>query len=141
MNPIVLKIKRGDLIEALNTEVDLYGGGWFLDTETGDILLKSDGVDDLPEDLEDNPRFYSIEPISSRESFHIMEAFVENLGSSQIAERLEAVLKRPKPFRCFKDTLYDYPNLPEAWFAFEQKKLERLAEQWCEQNGIDVEWI
>jgi len=39
------------------------------------------------------------------------------------------------------DSVGFYLNLPEAWFVFEQKKLERLAEQWCEQKGIAVEWI
>jgi len=139
---MALKIKRDDLIEALTVRFDsLGGGGWFLDTETGAILLDADGAEDLPEDLEDNPRYQAIEPISSHESFRIMEVFVENLGDSREASRLADALHRPKPFRRFKDTLLDYPKLREAWFAFQNQEHARLAEAWCEENGIEVEWL
>jgi Uncharacterised protein family (UPF0158) len=138
---VFLNIKLEDLIEALTTNVDRLGGGWFLDTETGAILLDSDAIDDLPEDLEDNPRYLAIYPIPSHESFQIMEDFVANLGDTIDARRLADALNRPKPFRQFKDTLCDYSELREAWFAFEQKEYARLVEEWCEENRIKVEWV
>lgn len=137
---IFVKIKRDDLIEALTMNVDSLGGGWFLDTETGAVLLNSDAIDDLPEDLEDNPRYLAVYPVPSHESFQIMEDFVANLGDTKDARRLADALNRPKPFRRFKDTLCDYTELREAWFAFEQEEYARLAEEWCEENGIKVEW-
>lgn len=137
---IFVKINRDDLIEALTMNVDSLGGGWFLDTETGAILLNSDAIDDLPEDMEGNPRYLAIYPIPSHESFQIMEDFVANLGDTKDARSLADALNRPKPFRQFKDTLCDYTELREAWFAFEQKQHVRLAELWCEENGIKVEW-
>jgi hypothetical protein len=52
-----MKINLDDLTQAPTTRFDMEDGGFFLDTETGEILLKTDGIDegDLPEDLEDNP--------------------------------------------------------------------------------------
>jgi hypothetical protein len=50
-----LKINLDDMTQALTTRFDIVEGGFYLDTETGDILLSTEGLDDgdLPEDLED----------------------------------------------------------------------------------------
>jgi len=37
--------------------------------------------------------------------------------------------------------LHEHTNLSDAWYAFEQKELKRLAEEWCEENGIKAEWV
>jgi hypothetical protein len=140
---ISLKIKLDDITEALTTRFDIVEGGFFLDTETGDILLSTEGVDesDLPDDLEDNPRYRLIDPLASYESFQIMEDFVDSLGDTKEAVRLQEALNRRKPFRQFKDTLHEHTSLSDAWYAFEQKELKRLAEEWCEENGIKAEWV
>lgn len=138
---IDLTIKRDDLIQALSTDASGIGDGWFLDTETGSVLLDSDAINELPEDLEDNPRYLAIDPISSHESFSIMESFVTEFDDSKEAHRLTEALSHPKPFRQFKDTLFAYPALREAWFAYEQAAYTRLAEEWCEENGIKVTWV
>jgi hypothetical protein len=136
-----LKINRSHLIEALTTRFEMIEGGWYPDTETGQILLAGEGVDDMPEDLEDNPRYRPIEPISSHESFRIMEDFVERIENEEIAERLTEALRRRKPFRRFKDALLDFPDLRERWFEFEHKAHARYVEAWCEDEGIEAEWV
>lgn len=138
-----LKINLDDITQALTTRFDVVEGGFFLDTETGDILLSTEGLDedDLPEDLEDNPRYRLIAPLASHESFQIMEDFVGELGDTKEADRLRDALNRRKPFRQFKDTLHEHTNLSDAWYAFEQQELKRLAEEWCEENGIKAEWV
>jgi hypothetical protein len=139
---IPMKINLSDLTQALTTRFDMEEGGFFLDTETGDILLKTEGIDedDLPEDLEDNPRYLLIDPLDSHEAFQIMEDFVDNLGATTEADKLRDALNRRKPFRQFKDTLHEYTDLSDAWYAFEEKELARLAGEWCEVNGIEAEW-
>lgn len=138
-----LKINLDDITQALTTRFDIVEGGFYLDTETGDILLSTEGVDesDLPDDLEDSPRYRLIDPLASYESFQIMEDFVDSLGDTKEAVRLEDALNRRKPFRQFKDTLHDHTNLSDAWYAFEKQELTSLAEEWCEDNGIDAEWV
>lgn len=137
-----LKINLNDFTQALATRFDMEEGGYFLDTETGDILLKTEGLDDgdVPEDLEDNPRYLLIDPLESHESFQIMEDFVDSLGDIKDADRLRDALNRRKPFRQFKDTLHEHTDLSDEWYAFEQKELARLAGEWCEGNGIEAEW-
>ncbi|MGZ5051302.1 MAG: UPF0158 family protein [Methylobacter sp.] len=138
-----LKINLNDLTQALTTRFDMEEGGYFLDTETGDILLKTEGLDDgdVPDDLEDNPRYLLIDPLESHESFQIMEDFVDSLGDIKDADRLRDALNRRKPFRQFKDTLHEHTDLSDKWYAFEQKELARLAGEWCEENGIEGQWV
>jgi hypothetical protein len=69
-----------------------------------------------------------------------MEDFIDSLGDTKEADKLRDALNRRKPFRQFKDTLCDYPDLREAWFKFEQQALALLAGEWCEANGIEAEW-
>ncbi len=136
-----LKINRDDFVLALTFHVELSDGNSYLDTETGEILFTGDGAEEeTPQDLDDNLRYLWIEPIDARESFRIMEDFVASVGDTKAAARLTGALSRPKPFRRFKDALLDYPALRQAWFAFEGAARASLAQDWCEANGIEVEW-
>ena len=136
-----LKINPDDLIAALT-----FGSGgmsdanWYLDTETGAVLMTGDGADDTPEDIDDSPRYLFFEPIPSHESFGFMEDFVGSLSDRRCAEALSRALTGHKPFRRFKDALCEFPSVRDAWFAFERQAHLRLAKEWCEENGIAVEW-
>lgn len=136
-----LKINRTDFIFALTSDAGNCDEAWFLDTETGELWLNNDGVDEVPDGLEDNPRYLPIEAMASREKYQIMEDFVDELGDSRAAEALQAALNGRKPFRRFKDVLLDYPQLRDRWFAFEENRLNRLAEAWCDEQGLEVAWI
>jgi hypothetical protein len=136
-----LKINRTDFILALTSNAENWDEAWFLDKETGELWLNNDGVDEVPDDLEDNPRYRQIEAIAPHDAFQIMEDFVDELGDSPATEALQAALNGRKPFRRFKDALLDYPELRDRWFAFEETRLNRLAEAWCDEQGITVAWI
>lgn len=136
-----LKINRKDFILALTSNAEDWDEAWFLDKETGELWLNNDGVDEVPDDLEDNPRYLPIEAMASRDAFQIMEDFVDELGDSPEAEALQAALNGRKPFRRFKDALLDYPELRDSWFAFEETRLNRLAQEWCDEQGLAVAWI
>ncbi|MBI2310907.1 MAG: hypothetical protein HYU77_00175 [Betaproteobacteria bacterium] len=136
-----LKIKRDDLIDALTFRFELTEGAWYLDRETGDVLLKTEDLDDLPEDIEENPRYLEINAISSHEEFRIMEDFVATVEDIAAADRLGRALEGRKPFRRFKDALPDYPDLRERWFRFEEDAHAVLAAEWCEANDIEPEWV
>ncbi|MCQ8128458.1 UPF0158 family protein [Methylomonas rivi] len=136
-----LKINRTDFILALTSNAGDWDEAWFLDKETGELWLNNDGDDEVPDDLEDNPRYLPIEAMASRDAFQIMEDFVDELGDSPEAEALQAALNGRKPFRRFKDALLDYPELRDSWFAFEETRLNRLAQAWCDEQGLAVAWI
>lgn len=116
-------------------------GGYYLDTESGDILLDSDGVDDLPEDFPEHPRYLRVDPIESDEGYELMKAFVATVTDDKVAERLASALGGAKPFRRFKDALLDFPEWREAWFTYEQDAHGKLALTWCTDQGIEPEWV
>ncbi len=137
-----LKIDLQDFAVALTWHSDIYDSAHYLDTETGAVIFVSDGVDEdmIPPDLDDSPRYEPIETIEWRDSFRIMEDFVLTVQDAAMAARLDAALQRPKPFRRFKDALFDVPALCEAWFAFELDAQRRIGTAWCAARGIEVEW-
>lgn len=93
-------------LEDHNFEVHYY-----LDIKTGEIVTLTDlGIpeeDELRECIDkEEDRYIYIEPIDSRESFEIMERYIYQLPEGKSKNDLSEALKRRKPFRQFKDTLY-----------------------------------
>jgi hypothetical protein len=96
---IKLKIDLEEPINAMTFRMEMTGGGWYLDTETGAILLDCDaGDEELPEDLRDNPRYRWIDPIESRDGFTLMEDFIETVTDSKVRERLDEALGACRTF-------------------------------------------
>jgi hypothetical protein len=138
-----LKIDLQDFAMALAWNSFTHDSAHFLDTETGEVHFIGPGMDEdlIPPDFEDNPRSVRIDALESSEAFSIMEDFVEALGDTKMARRLAAALERPKPFRRFKDALFDDPALREAWFAFELEAHRQIGTRWCAGRGIEAEWV
>jgi len=138
--PKKLKIDFEELLLALEgcpgEEIETY-----LDTETGEILLLHDDLDEVEEireriEADLSERYRLIEPMDSRESFRIMEDFAVSLPESEIKSRLFDVLARGKPFRHFKDTVHSDLSLRDQWFAFRHDALAQYARDWLESIGI-----
>ena len=77
-----------------------------------------------------------IEPIPSYESFRIMEAFTE-LRSEKELQRLYRVLNGRHPFAGFR---YAAENLGiiQQWYDFKDQAEARMAEDWRNENGLEV---
>jgi Uncharacterised protein family (UPF0158) len=140
MEPRHLKIKLDDFLTALELALDGGDGGWFLDLQSGEILLAGDGAEVGLDDVDDDERYLMIGPIDSKTGFRMMEDFVAGISDAPAAERLGATLRGRKPFRAFQDALRDFPALRTAWFAFEKAAHRREADRWCAANGIVAEW-
>ncbi|GHT01146.1 hypothetical protein AGMMS49525_01100 [Bacteroidia bacterium] len=65
-----------------------------------------------------------IEPLESRESFVIMEDFVEQLPNGREKNRLIQALNGRKPFANFNNVIHN-SKYRENWFDFRQKELEK----------------
>ncbi|MFD2274077.1 UPF0158 family protein [Undibacterium arcticum] len=102
--------------------------------------LSATALTTLRKNIEEDPRYLWIEPIDSHESYRIMEDFIATVDAPNASARLAHAIEGAKPFRRFRDALYDFPSLREAWFAFENAAHIRLTETWCEENGIDADW-
>lgn len=90
----------------------------------------ADWQDDI-DTVTNNPDDYmAIEPMSSRESFALMEQFVNELPAGSAQERLRYTLTQPKPFRRFKDTVDSMGDYRQQWFTFrDAKTVEWLRDQ------------
>jgi len=147
-----IKIDTESLIMAL--EDHNYSFDYYLDLKNGKVvMLTRDMFDeelDDPVDLdgynrelvENNPdRFIYIEPIESHESFGIMENFTLTLADDIIKRKLSIALSKPKPFRNFKDELYNYPEVQKDWYKFYEDEMTKIAYMWLESNNIIAELI
>lgn len=135
-----LAIDPDGLIEALTFSMDASGAAWYLDRETGDVLLDHEDGDEMPEGFEDDPRYLHIEALPSHVEYGVMEDFLETLPAGRIAEALARALAGRKPFRHFKDALFDYPDVRQTWFTFRDAAYLGLAAEWCEEHGIEPVW-
>jgi len=134
-----LTIDAGELILAMHSNVD-FDATWYLDKESGEVLLDRDENGEVIEAMADDPRYLRIELIPSHEAFGVMEDFVDELDDELVAQKLSQALSGRKPFRAFKDALFDFPEVRVAWFAFEEEADLRRAREWCENHGIIAEW-
>ncbi|MCX7048417.1 MAG: UPF0158 family protein [Candidatus Sumerlaeota bacterium] len=118
-----------------------------LDKETGDVipLMEYDTLEDekeIREKIEAEPeRYPAIEPLSSSEGYRIMEDFVTSLPQSENKEALWNALQGKKPFRGFKDALFDMGSLREQWFAFHDAAMREYVKNELLHLGIEAEFI
>ncbi len=139
--PIKLKIDLGDLIFAMQNRDSWYDQ--YLDLKDGEIRLAEDkeGGDAFigEEEIESNPgRFLPIETFPSNDGFRLMEEFIEGVENKKIQEKLIKAISGGKPFRNFKDALPEFPEIREAWFKFEEKRMKEYALEWLKDNDIEI---
>ncbi len=116
---------------------------YYLDTETGDILLIHEDLDDAEEVRELiesglGERFRLIEPLESRDRFRIMENFVLSLPESRLKTRLSDALSRNKPFRHFRDIVQEDLAVRDQWFTFQNQALAQHARDLLASLGIEA---
>lgn len=122
----------------------LCGSKVFLHRETGDIITIRD-VDlflDETDPWEDDRRKVDVErdkylefnPMESRESYQIMQDFIDQLDDGRLADRLFNAIQKKRPFANFKAEIDHSGPYREMWFHFrDQCYLEWTREQWEEQ--------
>jgi hypothetical protein len=109
----------------------------FIHQKTGELvsIVDPDQIDDddelWKEEIEKvkDKNFIEIEPMTSTESFEVMEDFVNTLDEGPTKIRLETALEGKKPFANFKFQI-DNSEYRQSWFAFKDEKyIEWLADQ------------
>jgi hypothetical protein len=119
----------------------------FVNTDTLEYtsVLDMDDMDDFgfwDEELEkiENTwkRFITIEKMSSRKGFQIMEGFVDELGDGYFKENLIKILNRKSPFANFKAEV-ESSEFREQWFAFRNAAYVEYVEEELEMNDVAFE--
>jgi hypothetical protein len=129
-----LTVDLDGVMEALDShDPDLI---WVLDLESGEVVCfaEEERREDPEEPWEDPDRYLGIHPIESHERFDFMADFVDDLPAGKPRAALEPCLRRRHPFRAFRDTLQEYPQVREAWFKYHDGCIRSLAMAWLEEN-------
>jgi predicted nucleotidyltransferase len=102
---------------------------WWFDPRTGDVEPWFESS--LQEGDEPESRgLIWIEPVDSSESYGDLEDFTAQVRDHRARDLLERAISGRGAFRRFKDTLFDFPELREAWFAFHDARMEQRALEW-----------
>ena len=136
-----LKLDMDELCLAM--EDASYEHGYYLDIETGEILLLSENmgedVDSLKERIEDDPdRYEQIPKAESYEGYHDMQDFIATVSDEHIAEVLDTAIQGKGAFRRFKDALLRFPGERERWFEFKKESMQSRASKWLSDIGVTL---
>ena len=128
------KVALGELAAALEDHADEHS--WWLDPQTGEVVLWSDYFDEEDEPDAETRGLRPIDPIPSREAYQDMQDFIERVRNPQARDLLERAIAGRGAFRRFKDTLFEFPELRESWFRFHDARFERRAIRWLLDEGL-----
>lgn len=135
-----MKVKLSDIIDAIDF-TDQYTE-YFLDKETGEVLMVNDMVMSTSEKEEiydqlDEHGFYRLPAQRDIDDYRSMEDFISELPSPA-AEKLSRAISGRGAFRRFKDEIIRL-GVEKEWYAFEEDAHKRVAIRWCEENGLEWE--
>jgi hypothetical protein len=117
--------------EALEDHSDFLH--WFVDPGTGEVLL---WTADSDEPNPDDRGAYYVQPIPSDEAYSDLQDFTGRVSDRRAADLLARAIEGRGAFRRFKDTLFEFPQLREAWFAFHDTRMRRRAVEWLADAGL-----
>ena len=109
---------------------------WWLDPSTGEVVFWSEYFEEQGELDPESRGLRLIEPTPSHEGYADMEDFIERVRDPRARDLLERAIAGRGAFRRFKDTLFDFPELREAWFRFRDVRAERRAIEWLDGEGL-----
>lgn len=124
-------IDLDDLVLAL--EDHSYETSWWLDPATGEFEYCS--TEDDPEDFESRGQAY-VEPMDSSDGYRDMVDFTALVRDGRAADLLFRALQGRGAFRRFKDTLFEFPDLRQEWFAFHDRRMRRRAIEWLADREL-----
>ncbi|OGU81898.1 MAG: hypothetical protein A2W11_09140 [Ignavibacteria bacterium RBG_16_35_7] len=93
-------------------------------------------AEDIKEIEANYDKYLEIENMDSRESYQVMEEFIETIEDEELRKKLELGLSLSKPFRNFKDIIDDENEYRIKWFSFKSAKyIESVKEQLERHNN------
>ncbi len=133
----MLDVDRLDLDElCVALEDNAPEHSWWLDPGSGELELRSDYTEqEGPGDPEERG-LVLVEPIGSHEGYAEMEDFASSAADPRARDLLLRALAGRGAFRRFKDTLLDFPDLRESWFAFHDARMRRRAIAWLTDEEL-----
>jgi Uncharacterised protein family (UPF0158) len=127
---LVEQVDLADLALALEDHSDEHT--WWFDPATGTLEPRFAG------DLGEPPGggLIRVDPLPSVVGYRDMEDFAARVREPRTRDLLERAISGRGAFRRFKDTLLDFPDLRQAWFAFHDQRGERRAVEWLAERDL-----
>jgi hypothetical protein len=123
-----------------------YEHQYFLDTETGEVILISEYDDDEEStqrleaiDEAEPGRYVQVPRAESRDGYADMEEFIDTVSDRALRQLLEVAIQGKGAFRRFKDVLARDPAERERWFAFQMQRLDTRVREWLADEGVRCE--
>lgn len=116
---------------------------WFLDLDTGDVLLVNREWDPtehggltVDEVEADGRRFLKVPAVTAEVPLSDMAAYAAQVSDVRLRESLEIALSAPRPERRFRAVLGWLPEEQERWHRFRQERCEARAHEWLKAHGV-----
>jgi len=116
-----------------------FASSHYIDLTSGEIVSPDIDDDVTDEDVEQEDRYFRIEPVTSHEVYEIMQAFAESEESDEIRFHLYDALDGKKPFMNFKDALAEYPDTEKNFYDYKNDSLKEILRNRLEECGYEIE--
>ena len=121
-----------------------YEHQYFLDTETGEVIVVTEMFDDeeaqqqLAEiDAAEPGRYLQVPHADSRAGYDDMQDFIDTVSDEHLQELLNVAIEGRGAFRRFKDVLARHPGEQQRWFDFQAARLDARAREWLAEEGCE----
>ena len=100
-----------------------------------------DAWEDERKKIKKHPKDYlEIEKMDSRDSFRLMEAFINIVDSDKLRKDLINALNQRKPFGNFKYVIDNSGEYRQKWFDFKAEKMQEWVKEQVDMfNGIGID--
>src|SRR6266699_3238033 len=128
------QLDLGELCMALEDNSPEHG--WWLDPRSGELELWAEFGDPPEEEHPEERGLVLVDPVGSDEAYADLEDFAEAVSDPRARDLLLRAIAGRGAFRRFKDTLLDFQELREVWFAFHDARMERRVIEWLADQGL-----
>lgn len=110
---------------------------WYLDTQTGEVIPRSETEGEEDELVEESERYEPVPQIPSREIYDLMAEFADGVEDLELRQLLSVALDGPGAFGRFKRVLGDYPEVRDGWFRLRDEYMAQEVGEWLRSLGIE----
>jgi predicted nucleotidyltransferase len=109
---------------------------WWLDPSSGELEFWSEFGETHDDEHPDERGLVVVEPVDSSEAYSDMEDFANGVPDPRARDLLLRAIAGRGAFRRFKDTVFEFEELREAWFRFHDARMQRRAIRWLTDRGL-----
>ncbi|MHC6180986.1 UPF0158 family protein [Clostridium sp. JNZ X4-2] len=152
------KVKIEDVLQAIELASD--EGNYYYNKVTGEVIYIDDETRRMAEDYDEDDaeklmewqlddvkaaidveenwdNYISLPSKFDINEYDIMVQFCYSLDNDKISNKLLNALNGKGAFRRFKDAVIRF-NVEKKWYKFTDDKFKKIALDWCNDNGLEI---